>query len=524
MGRVLVTPSSAQVRVPGAVGPRPLGARTPDAGKPDARTPDARTPIAGVRSKGLRRPLLLPLSLFAVTLLLVILHQGRLVEFVFPAGAFAVALVLYWRSPAHYLGFVCWLFFLTPEVRRLADFMNGGFNPQSPIMIAPLLAVALTGLTLLKHVSLLGQRRAAPLVLIVIALFYAYVVGMVQVGPAAATYTLINWLYPVMVAFYLTITWRHYPDYHRVLLKTFVFGGLVMSVYGLLEFVRPLPWDVFWLVASKMESEGQPVPFGMRISSTMNSCGPFAVTLMTILLMSLAARGRARVVLGCVGIPALLLTSARSTWGGFTIALIYSFFMLDGKSRRRLLAGVLGLVVMAAPLMMIDHVSEPVLKRFSSFQDISQDSSFQSRTEFYKSFFSSALTDIGGKGLGTIGLGTKLSDEKSSQTMVDFDSGLMEVPIVMGWPGTLLYTTGVVMLMWRAYRASRLHPTDLLAISGVGVAVAIFSMMIFINTLNAVSGMFFFLGVTLPVISLRYARERQAMATAASPPHLKQSR
>jgi uncharacterized membrane protein len=98
--------------------------------------------------------------------------------------------------------------------------------------------------------------------------------------------------------------------------------------------------------------------------------------------------------------------------------------------------------------------------------------------------------------------------------MLNFDSGLMEVPYVMGWPGTLLYTAGIVMLLWRAWRASRRHATDLLAISGVGVAVAIFSMMIFINTLTAVSGMFFFIGVTLPVISLRYARERHSPVAA----------
>ncbi|WP_176058035.1 hypothetical protein [Paraburkholderia sp. BCC1876] len=507
MGRMLVTPSrAAQLAVP-----KPLKPPGPPYGEAPAAPPAA---TSGTPTKALRHPLRLPLALFAVTLLLVLLHQGRLVEFFFPLGAFGVALVLYWRSPAHYLGFVCWLFFLTPEVRRLADFVNGAFNDQSPIMVAPLLAVALTGLTLLKHVTLLGQRRAAPLVLIVIALFYAYVIGMAQVGPAPATYTLINWLYPVMVAFYLTVTWRHYPDYHRVLLKTFVFGGLLMSLYGLLEFVSPMPWDAFWLIASKMQSEGQPVPFGMRVSSTMNSCGPFAVTLMALLLMSFAARGKARIVLGCVGIPALLLTSARSTWGGFAIALVYSFAMLDGKSRLRLLAGVLGLAVMATPLMMIDQVAEPVMARFSTMQDLGQDNSYQARAEFYKSFFSSAFTDIAGQGFGSIGLGTKLSDNKS-QAMVDFDSGLMEVPFVMGWPGTLLYTAGVLMLMWRAYRASRLHPTDLMAVSGVGVAVAIFSMMIFINTLTSVSGMFFFLGVTLPVISLRYARECQTPRPAS---------
>jgi hypothetical protein len=132
---------------------------------------------------------------------------------------------------------------------------------------------------------------------------------------------------------------------------------------------------------------------------------------------------------------------------------------------------------------------------------------------------SSALTDIAGQGLGTTGLGSKLSNDTAAQAMLNFDSGLMEVPYVMGWPGTLLYTTGIVMLLWRAYRASRQHPSDLLAISGVGVAVAILSMMVFINTLTSVSGMFFFLGVTLPVISLRYARERHS-AVAAAPVRL----
>ncbi|MFM0474631.1 O-antigen ligase family protein [Paraburkholderia strydomiana] len=507
MERLLITPSSAR-----------LALRTPADDRQGATTRSergaARTARTRRASRTLRHPLRWPLLLFGATLGLILLHQGKVVELFFPAGAFGVALLLYRRSPAHYLGFVCWLFFLTPEVRRLADFVSGAFNQQSPIMVAPLLAVALMGFTLIKHVSAFGQRRAAPLLLIVIALLYAYVVGFVQAGPAAATFTLINWLYPVMVAFYMTVTWRHYPHYHRVLLKTFVFGGLLMSLYGLLEFISPMPWDAFWLIASKMESEGQPVPFGMRISSTMNSCGPFAVTLMTILLMSLAARGKARIVLGCVGIPALLLTSARSTWGGFAIALVYSFAMLDGKSRMRLLAGVFGLAVMAAPLMMIDQVAEPVMRRFSTIQDIGEDNSYQARAEFYKTFLSSALTDIAGQGLGATGQGTKLSDDKSASAIADFDSGLMEVPFVMGWPGTLLYATGVVMLLWRAYRASRSHPTDLLAISGVGVAVAIFSMMIFINTLTSVSGMFFFLGVTLPVISLRYARERHATNNA----------
>ncbi|SMG26145.1 O-antigen ligase family protein [Paraburkholderia susongensis] len=501
MSRMLVTPSSAQVRLP-------MPARASAAAEP-ARAAKfaAAKPVAGVRAQGLRHPLRLPLLLFGATLALILLHQGHLAEYLFPLGAFAVALVLYLRSPAHYLGFVCWLFFLAPEVRRLADFANGSFNQQSLIMIAPLAAVALTGLTLLKHMSKLGQRRAAPLVLIVAALLYAFVIGFAQVGPGAAIYALITWLYPVMVAFYLVVTWRHYPDYHRVLLKTFIYGGLLMSVYGLVEFVAPMPWDAFWLIASKMASEGHPVPFGMRVSSTMNSSGPFAVTLMAILLMSFAARGKMRIVLGCVGVPVLLFTSVRSAWGGFAVALVYLFLMLNGRNRLRLLAGAIGLAVMATPLMMIDQIAAPVIARFDTMQNIGQDTSYQARTEFYKTFFSSALSNIAGEGLGTTGLGTKLSDNSAAPAMLDFDSGLMEVPFVMGWPGTLLYVSGVLMMLWRAFRASRQRPGDLLANAGVGVAVSIVTMMVFVNTLTSVSGMFFFICATLPVISLRYARE-----------------
>ncbi|NML33903.1 O-antigen ligase family protein [Paraburkholderia antibiotica] len=521
MPRVLVTPSSARLGVPQS-SDRTRATLSPaevaSASSPASKSVDDAAP-------GLRYPLRLPLLLFGITLALILLHQGRLVEYLYPAGAIGVALVLYLRSPAHYLGFVCWLFFLSPEVRRLADFVDGAFNAQSPIMIAPLAAVSLTGLTLLKHMSKLGQRRAAPLVLIVIALFYAFVVGAAQVGPFGATFTLINWLYPVLVSFYLIVTWRHYPDYHRVLLKTFIYGGLLMSVYGLVEFVSPMPWDAFWLMSSKMQSEGHAVPFGMRVSSTMNSCGPFAVTLMSILLTSLAARGRMRIVLGCIGVPVLLLTSVRSAWGGFAVALIYSFAMLDGRNRLRMLAAVFGLALMVAPLMMVDQVATPVLARFDSMQNLGQDDSYQVRSEFYKTFFASALTNIAGQGLGTTGVGTKLSDNSAVQTMTDFDSGLMEVPYVMGWPGTLLYVSGVLMLLWRAFRASRQRPGDLFANAGVGVALGIVSQMVFVNTLTAVAGMLFFIGATLPVISLRYAREgRGANRAAAAPDPKRQQR
>jgi hypothetical protein len=401
--------------------------------------------------------------------------------------------------------------------------MGGAFNDKSSVLLAPMLAVALTGFSLLRNLPALGQRRCAPLVLIVVALFYAFIVGVAQVGMAAALYTLVNWLFPALIGFHLIATWEHYPDYHRVLLKTCVYGGLVMGLYGVIQFVQPPAWEVFWLIHSKMlAAVGQPVPYGMRIWSTMNSTGPFATTMMYLLVMSFAARGRLRILMAMFAVPALMFTSVRSCWAGVFIGLLYPLAMLDGRSRVRLICGVLGVAVLCAPVMLVDEISSKLTKRFDSLGNISNDNSFQSRAGFYDSFLPIALSEIAGQGLGTTGNGTKLAADQATQTSgVVFDSGLMEVPLVLGWPGTLLYTSGIFMLIWRAFLASRLRPHDRFALCGVGVAIAIFTMMVMVNTLTSVSGMFFFIGVMMPVIGLRYSRHvsqksSQANKTAAA--------
>lgn len=459
----------------------------------------------------------LPVAYFVFTLLLIALHQGRLVTYLYPAGAFIVALYLYVRSPVHYLGFVCWLFFLSAEVRRLADFVNGAFSPKSLIMIAPMIALALCGLSLIKNINSLGERRCAPLVLIVISLVYAFFVGMVRVGPAPALFTLVNWLSPVLVGLHLAVTWQHYPDYHRVLLKTCVYGGLVMGVYGVYQYVQPPPWDVFWLIQSQMVTEGKPVPFGLRVMSTMNSSGPFAATMVYTLLMGFATRGWTRLFMMLFGVAALLFTSVRTGWGGFAIGLIYPFMTLDGKSRMRFVAALVGIAVLCVPVLMNPQISGNVLKRINTISDISQDHSYQSRMLFYDYFMETALTDISGQGLGTTGMGVKLADSSSGAPQsVAFDSGVMEVPFVMGWPGTPLYVGGVLMLLWRAFVASRLRPHDRFAVCGVGVAIAILAMMVMVNTLISVPGVIFFICVMMPVIGLRYSREMARRAARVS--------
>jgi len=176
---------------------------------------------------------------------------------------------------------------------------------------------------------------------------------------------------------------------------------------------------------------------------------------------------------------------------------------------------VFGLVVLCTPVLFFNEITDHFTKRLETVQNLNDDNSFQARADFYSGFLSTALTDITGQGFGTTGLASKLVDT-SSKTIGVFDSGLMEVPYVMGWPGSLLYVSGVFLALSRAFTATRRRPEDRFGMSGVGSAFAVLTMMVFSNTLVAASGMFFFISVVMPVNALRYARERGSNADSNS--------
>ena len=303
--------------------------------------PRTARPKPRARNAWLDGPAFLPAAMFAVTIALIVAHQGKLLELTYTPMAVVVAFVLLRRFPVHYLSYVCWLFFLTPEVRRFADFFTGAFNPTSVIMVAPLAAAGLCGISMVLHYRKLGQRRMMPLVLMLIAVMYAYVIGMIEYGVGPATFTLVVWVLPIFTAGHVMLHWKEYSLYRRVLLKTFVYGALVMGVYGIYQYISPPPWVAFWLLKSGMGSSGgQAAPFSMRVCSTMNSTGPFALAIMSCLLMLVFAPGRLKVVAGVAGLAALAFTAVRSGWGGIVVGLIYPLAMLDSRSRMKLIVTV----------------------------------------------------------------------------------------------------------------------------------------------------------------------------------------
>ena len=457
-------------------------------------------PGARRRARGLRgalgRDTLPPLLLWVVTALLVLAHQGTVLTLAFPVLSVATGLWLYFVNPARYVGFMWWMWFLSPEVRRLADYGKGAFTPTSLIQIAPLAVTMISALSLVRYYPILAQRRGLPVLLALLGLLYAFVVGVVSSGPLAATYDLANWAYPLLIGFHIMANARQYPEYRRTIVNSFIYGMLVMGAYGLVQFFVMPQWDAMWMIGSDMNSQGDPVPLGVRVFSTMNSSGPFAFAMMGAMVFVMAAQHRVRWVAAAFGFFAFALSLVRSTWGGWAIAMLIQLVKSSNRVRIRIVVSALVLAAVCVPLLAIGPVADRMQARLSTLVNLSDDQSYEARNQFYADFAKTAFTDVTGEGLGATGASTKLSSNNGELGKYgSFDSGVMNIPFVLGWPGTLLYLSGVLWLLARAVRVSFRLRHDRYVSACMSLAVAIFAMLVFTNSLVGTGGLLLFSSV-----------------------------
>ncbi|MGH6920553.1 MAG: O-antigen ligase family protein [Geminicoccaceae bacterium] len=422
---------------------------------------------------------------------------GHIVELVFPAAAAVVGATLYFRHPTLYLGFAWWLWFLTPEVRRLVDYQIG-WNEISSIMIAPYLVSGMAALTLVRCVPQLLRPPLFPFMLILMALIYGYSIGFVHAGPAAATYGLLTWIVPVLFGFHVAVRWQEYPLYRDAIQRVFLWGVLAMGIYGIVQFFVLPPWDLYWMRNSPINSIGGPYPFKVRVWSTMNSPQPFALAMMAGLLFAFAAKGPFRFVAGGVGYVSLLLSLVRTAWLGWAIGAVLLLVQARGGQRIRLLAVGILVCLLSLPLLLLEPVVQRITDRFESMQQIDGDDSFRARLALYGDFFLTSATNVVGEGIGSANRATKLADDVDLDDYRNIDSGVLEVMFVLGWPGTLLYLGGLLWLLSEALSGPA-QRQDLAVKAAAAVVLAILAMTVSYNTLINVGGVVFwtFLGLML---------------------------
>ncbi|MDD1414455.1 O-antigen ligase domain-containing protein [Dolichospermum sp. ST_con] len=363
---------------------------------------------------------------------------------VFPATAFIVALFLYLRHPIHYIGFTWWIWFLTPLITRLVDY-KVGWDPTRQMLIAPYLVVFITVFTFLKHLPSTVRQGGLPFLLGFIGVCYGCLVGLIYNQPLPVVRSFLDWLSPIIFAFHLFSNWRDYPSYRQHLQRIFIWCVLILGAYGVYQFVVAPEWDRYWLLESKMfTSAGHPIPFGMRVWSTLHSPGPFGTVMMTGLLLLFTSSGPLIFPASAVGYLSFLLSQVRTSWGGWLLGIILIFGSVKPQIQMRLVTIILVMTMCIVPLVTIEPLSKVITSRFESFSNLEQDGSFRDRSATYDRNLSLALSNVVGNGFGNI---WKVNEKTGQIEVIVIDSGILDMFFTLGWIGAIPYISGLVLML-----------------------------------------------------------------------------
>jgi hypothetical protein len=384
--------------------------------------------------------LLLAIALFAA-------GQGALLRIAIPAGATITALALYLRRPIGFIYFTLWTWFLAPLLRRLVDWQFG-FEDQNMVLLAPFLVTAIAGITLIRERRNVTGSQTAPFYLCMAGVSYGFLVGVIRWKLHASSaeslggvvYCLFMWLAPLLFGLHLLLRWRDYDEQKQAILKCFTWAVLLLGAYGVYQYIAPPPWDRAWLEGLPGGYEnlsfGHPAPFEIRVWSTSNSPGTFAIIMLAGLILLFGARTRYKFAFVAVGYLSFLLSLVRTAWLAWLVAIILLVTSYRGAPLRRFILGLLLLPVALLPLMLIPEIEQTVQDRIHSMQDLKGDESFQDRKMMYQHLTSELLGEPSGIGL----LNSNLSVDGFT-----LDSGVMQTLFMLGFAGAALFGSGILL-------------------------------------------------------------------------------
>ena len=185
-----------------------------------------------------------------------------------------------------------------------------------------------------------------------------------------------------------------------------------------------------------------PVPFLIRVFSTLNAPGPFAVFLIFAVLIGLPAPQRWKFLALALGLTALLLTKTRSAWAAFLVGALVLQLRQPLRNLPRQWIALAVVLLLAAPAITHPRVMRAVSGRAASL------SKHRGRPQLSRAAGRSRTTSCGrlkhnavGDGLGQLGGAGKLRSRTGRRSRsTALDSGVLEVFSVMGWMGGALFT------------------------------------------------------------------------------------
>jgi hypothetical protein len=370
-------------------------------------------------------------------------NVGAILRPLYILGSLVVGLLLYLRHPTLYLGFTWWLWFMTSFVARVIDYQTS-FDELRLMQVAPFLVTLLSLHTFIKEMPRSVRQGGLPFILVFAGLGYGFLVGLVQTSPVSAARGMLDWLTPVVWGFYLYAQWRDYPAYRQAIQQTFLWGVLVMGSYGIYQYWVAPDWDRSWLIATQLNSMGNPKPLGLRVWSTMAAPGPFANTMMAGLILLFSDRGALRVPAAVAGYLSLLLSLVRTAWGSWVVSILMFAVSLKTKFQVRLVMTLLVMGLCVTPLTRIEPFAGTIQTRVESFSNLEDDSSARIRQEIYETGLVNALSNILGNGIGN----TFVVNKEGQISKIVIDSGVLDIFFTLGWFGGMFYLGGLGMILY----------------------------------------------------------------------------
>jgi putative inorganic carbon (HCO3(-)) transporter len=372
-------------------------------------------------------------------------------EWVIALMLVAPAAVLASKRSSYLIDYAVFIFVLNRGIRRIVDYyINGYFNPLSPISLVPLIVALLMGLVVFTNQNSLPKYVKGIAGLFIGAFALAGTLGFISTQ-FAVLYAGAEVVAPLFLMLY-AILLNPPMDVRDRWIRSFAWGAILVSAYGWYQYLVIPPWDAFWLKATKMTGYmGIPEPTKMTVFSTMGERGVVAGFLgYSVVPMIVSPKWRTK--LGWLGVllvfSVILLTLSR---GGIIIATVATAaFLIVNKGAK------VGQVIVAAVVLSVGAFygiskipnSERIVERYQkSIEERDKDGSYSGRIEIMQGSVGLILSNPLGYGLGAVGLATRINTGETKSAAKVVDAGYFDILLTYGIPGTIL----MLMAVWKIW-------------------------------------------------------------------------
>ncbi|MET0065942.1 MAG: hypothetical protein ABW076_06320 [Candidatus Thiodiazotropha sp.] len=419
-------------------------------------------------------------------------HKYSSVLYIAVTLILAVSLV---KRPYLYIALIVHLYLFTPFVRRVIDY-DLGYSTYNYYGLAPIIASLVSLLIIGKLIANFSQWSV--LLPQIIAVIYAYAIGVVNNGFMSATYSLTDWIVPTILAVYVSSNWKQLEIIESSYVRGIKVCMTIIGLYAIIQFLVLPKWDALWMNNVPMTSIGEPLPYRVRVFSTMNSPMILAPVMAGFVFIMFSVRSKIGWVVAGFGTVGILLSLVRSTWGAMAIGFLMLVFLITmNKPKLGIQIGLggllLGLIITYS--IYLSPMYERIGERIDTLTGIENDVSYSERTKFYKQMAIRAFTNVIGDGLGSVGK-SQVLNKTSLSDKTAFDSGLMEIPTVLGLFGGTLYAMSFILLFSRIIKKEIIFNQGLH--QGLVIVIIIYLVQLpFANRMIGPAGVFLYISIGL---------------------------